>query len=117
MDYVELLPPGIRNAFLNPDQNQIQIYIRTQDLGAAVYSPVFERLNQKLVKMENSQSIFRCLISDETHKLSSRKLISLGLDTELSGKECNIPNSIPKVLNFNGVHTCIAILFVDYQKN
>ena len=53
MDYVELLPPGIRNAFLNPDQNQIQIYIRTQDLGAAVYSPVFERLNQKLVKMEN----------------------------------------------------------------
>ena len=53
MDFVELLPPGIRNAFLNPDQNQIQIYIRTQDLGAAVYSPVFERLNQKLVKMEN----------------------------------------------------------------
>ena len=58
-----------------------------------------------LEKLENSQSIFWCLISDETHKLSSRKVISLGLDTELSGMECNIPNSIPKVLNFNGVHT------------
>ena len=63
MDYVELLSPSIRNVLLNQARDQIQIYIRTQDLGAAVYTPVFARLNEKLDKLENAYSGLQLTLS------------------------------------------------------
>ena len=63
MDYVELLSPSIRNVLLNQDRNQIQIYIRTQDLGAAVYAPVFARLMEQLEKLQNEYSGLRLTLS------------------------------------------------------
>lgn len=56
MDYVELLSPGIRNVLLSQSRDQIQIYIRTQDLGAAIYTPIFARLNEKLQNLEDTYS-------------------------------------------------------------
>ena len=54
MDYVELLSPGVRSVFLSQSRDQIQIYIRTQDLGAAIYAPIFARLNKKLENLEDA---------------------------------------------------------------
>ena len=75
MDYVELLSPSIRNILLNQARNQIQIYIRTQDLGAAVYTPVFARLKEKLKGLQDEYSGLQLTLSGIP--LKSSKDVSL----------------------------------------
>ncbi len=52
MEYIDLIASNLRTNFFDKDRHQIQIYIRTQDLGAAVYAPVFDRFDQKLNEIQ-----------------------------------------------------------------
>jgi predicted RND superfamily exporter protein len=54
MEFIKLLPPDLRKTFFDQASDQIQIYIRTQDLGTAAYTPVFRRLNRKLLDLEQA---------------------------------------------------------------
>ncbi len=44
----ELLPPPLKQLFLRPDDNQVFVVFRLQDIGIAKYGPVFERIESKL---------------------------------------------------------------------
>ena len=52
LKFLELLPRDIRNLFYDRANNTFQIYIRVQDLGAAAYTPVFNRFRKMLWSLE-----------------------------------------------------------------
>lgn len=52
MDLFDLLPRDIRNLFYDRANEHFEIYIRTQDLGAAAYTPVFARFEKQLAKLQ-----------------------------------------------------------------
>ncbi|MDG2208239.1 MAG: efflux RND transporter permease subunit [Pirellulales bacterium] len=52
LDAIELMPREIRNLFYDDKNGTFQIYVRAQDLGAAAYTPVFERTAAILKDLE-----------------------------------------------------------------
>jgi uncharacterized protein len=49
---VDLLPPQLRRVFLTPEQHELKVVFRLQDLGIAKYGPVFERIIEQLAVIE-----------------------------------------------------------------
>ncbi len=48
----ELLPPQLKQLFLRPDDHQVYVVFRLQDIGIAKYGPVFERIENKLNQLK-----------------------------------------------------------------
>ncbi len=55
---VDLLPPPLRRVFLLPEQGEMKVIFRLQDLGIARYGPVFERIEQRLAEIEQQHPNF-----------------------------------------------------------
>jgi predicted RND superfamily exporter protein len=53
------MPRGIRNLFYDGKNDTFQIYIRAQDLGAAAYTPVFDRTAAMLKDLEEEHTGLR----------------------------------------------------------
>jgi uncharacterized protein len=52
MSLAELLPPPLKLAVYNPQNQLASVIFRVKDLGTATYKPVFERIQQKLEELE-----------------------------------------------------------------
>ncbi len=48
MSMLELLPPPIKDMYIQPDERRTVVNFRVQDLGIAAYGPVFERVEAAL---------------------------------------------------------------------
>lgn len=59
MSMLELLPPPLKRAFIDPDDRSAKVTFRVQDLGIAAYGRVFERTDEFLKRLQNTHSNFR----------------------------------------------------------
>ncbi len=55
---VDLLPPPLKRAFLNPEERSMNIVFRLQDIGIARYGDVFARITEQLSDVEQRHSGF-----------------------------------------------------------
>lgn len=62
MSLAELLPPPLKLAFYDPDEQLAVIRFHVRDLGIATYSPVFTKLQDKFRELEASEADFRILL-------------------------------------------------------
>lgn len=53
--FVSLLPVDLRSFFFEPDQRTATMVVRMQDRGIAAYTPVFDRVEERLAKLSSEQ--------------------------------------------------------------
>ncbi len=58
MSMLDLLPPPLKRAFYTPEYRTAEVSFRVQDLGIAVYGPVFERIEKGLEKINKEHPEF-----------------------------------------------------------
>jgi uncharacterized protein len=56
---VDLLPPPLKRAFLNPEGRSLSVIFRLQDIGIAKYGDVFSRITEKLSAIEQAHPGFK----------------------------------------------------------
>ncbi len=59
MSFLELMPPELRRLLYNPQQRRTLVTVRVQDIGLAKYTPVFERVEQRLHDLEARHTGFQ----------------------------------------------------------
>ncbi len=55
---VDLLPPPLKRAFLNPEDRSLSVVFRLQDIGIAKYGSVFARITEELSEIEQRHAGF-----------------------------------------------------------
>lgn len=65
MPMAELLPPPLKLALYDPDNQQATMTFRVQDLGTAKYKPIFERVDAELKRLEQQHVGFRFRMEGE----------------------------------------------------
>ena len=55
---LELLPPGLKRVFYQPESNYATVTFRVRDLGIASYDPVFRRIQKGLAEIETEYPAF-----------------------------------------------------------
>ena len=58
MSLLELMPPPLKRAFYTPERRSAKVSFRVQDLGIAAYGPVFERVQQGLEEIRETNPGF-----------------------------------------------------------
>jgi len=58
MSLLELMPPPLKRAFYTPERRSAKVSFRVQDLGIAAYGPVFERVQQGLEEIRETNPRF-----------------------------------------------------------
>jgi hypothetical protein len=62
MSLLELMPPNIKRAFYQPEQQLAEVQFRVQDLGIARYNETFQRIEDKLREIERQHPKFRIVL-------------------------------------------------------
>jgi len=65
MTFLTLLPPPIRNAFYNRDEQHALVTMRVEDLGIAKYQPVFERVSSRFKELDTKHEGFTFHLTGE----------------------------------------------------
>lgn len=55
---LDLLPPSLKRAFYTPEYRRARVQFRIQDAGIAAYAPVFERVQERLRRIEQHHPQF-----------------------------------------------------------
>ena len=63
MSLLELMPPPLKRAFYTPERRSAKVSFRVQDLGIAAYGPVFERVQQGLEEISETNPRFTIELS------------------------------------------------------
>ncbi len=63
MSLLDLLPPPLKRAFYTPEYRQATVSFRVQDLGIAKYGSVFHRIEDGLMKIQQSHPDFTLTMS------------------------------------------------------
>ena len=71
MTFLTLLPPPIRNAFYNRDEQHSLVTMRIQDLGIAKYQPVFERVTKQFNELNSKHAGFTFYLTGEPVRRSN----------------------------------------------
>ncbi len=58
MAMIDLLPPQLKRTFYSPEEHRATITFRVQDLGIKTYGPVFERIEQQLLELQQRRPGF-----------------------------------------------------------
>jgi len=58
LEFIELLPDNIRDVFHNAERRRGLVTMRIQDLGLAIYEPIFARIDQALKQLEEKHPGF-----------------------------------------------------------
>jgi predicted RND superfamily exporter protein len=59
MSFLDLMPPELRRFLYNPQEHRTLVTVRVQDIGLARYTPVFERVEQRLDELETKHAGFQ----------------------------------------------------------
>ena len=65
MTFLTLLPPPIRNAFYNQEEQHALVTMRIEDLGIAKYQPVFERVASRFKELDSKHAGFTFHLTGE----------------------------------------------------
>ena len=83
LDMLNLLPTALRQSIYRQDLGRTVVSVRFQDVGIAIYEPVFQRLRVAFDDLENRHPGFEISLTGET-VVRSRKIVQVVRDLQKS---------------------------------
>lgn len=70
MTFLSLLPRDLKRFFFNEQENEAVVTLRIQDVGIAVYEPVFDRVDARLAQLQSENPGFELRLQGDPVKRS-----------------------------------------------
>lgn len=126
MSMIELLPPPLKLAVYNPEDQEAHVRFRVKDLGTATYKPIFERIEGKLSELAKQypkleiemnggavwkwRNLYKIVIDLLKSLLSALVVIFVVLAIAFKSLRIGLISVIPNILPLAAAATTLVIL-------